>query len=712
MLVGGGHSHVQLLRRLAMEPLPGVRVSVVVDRPVAVYSGMVPGVVAGQYTRRQAEIDVRPLARRAGVAVLSAAATRIDAAGKRVELVGRPPIPYDVCSVNIGSTVAGADVPGVRQHAIPTRPIAGLIDRLDELVGGRLVVVGAGPAGVELGFCAEARLAAQGVAVAVTVLGAGEILPGRSEGLRRRVQAEATRRGITLRADARVAELVDGTVVLEGGERLPADSVLWAAGAAAHGVFAASGLPTDSRGFVQVDDQLRVEGTDGLFAAGDCAVLASWPEIPKAGVYAVRQGPVLDDNVRAALHGRPLRAYRPQRDFLSMLNLGDGTALADKWGLAFGGGWVWRWKDHIDRVFMDKFVVLAEDGGAPAFERGMPPMGDGPMICGGCAAKVGEGALERALRRLGPAPGRDAVVGTTDADDAAVVQTEQGLLALSVDAFPAFVDDPWLVGRVGALNAISDLQAQGVQPRFAQALVTLPRDVDEEEWLVQVMTGVRAALDEAGTTLVGGHSTVGPELVVGLSVLGLPEGELLVHDALVVGMKLVLSRPLGTGVLLHADMAGRAEGPWIDAAIASMLRGNGDALAVARRFGLTAGTDVTGFGLAGHLGELLRRSGCSAELALSDLPALPGAVELLRRGERSSFHDANRKAIAALSTPAEPGPKLELLFDPQTAGGMLLGVPPEQADAVVAALREAGDPAVVIGVVAPARPDGALAVVR
>ncbi len=321
----------------------------------------------------------------------------------------------------------------------------------------------------------------------------------------------------------------------------------------------------------------------------------------------------------------------------------------------------------------------------------MPPM-DAP--CGGCAAKVGPDALSAALRRLDVPVHPAVAVGIAEAEDVTAIRRPDGLVVQSVDAFPAFVDDPWLVGRIAAVNALSDLQAKGIAPTAAMALVTLPEDADAEETLFQVLAGARVTLDGEGVALSGGHSTVGPQLVVGFSVTGFGEG-IVGKGGLDPGDLLVLARPLGTGVLFHADMAGRAEGPWIDGAITRMSRGNGSAGRVVRELGLRASTDVTGFGLAGHLLEMVRAADLAAELVLDDLPALDGALELLARGERSTFHEQNRRLSRAFS--GETGPRFELLFDPQTAGGLLLGVPPDRLEAVLSELRAAGDEPAVIG---------------
>jgi selenide,water dikinase len=442
---------------------------------------------------------------------------------------------------------------------------------------------------------------------------------------------------------------------------------------------------------VRVRETLQVDGHAALFAVGDCAALAGAPWLPKAGVYAVRQGPLLAENLRFALSGEPLRAYRPQRDFLALLNLGEQRALGAKWGVAFAGAAAWRLKDAIDRRFMRRFQVLGERG-QPTSE--FPPMPENEaMQCGGCAAKVSARGLAEMLAALPPAPPDARVLLGLDArDDAAAVRTARGdTLIATVDGFRAFSEDAWLVGRVAALNAVSDVYAKGGAPRHALCWVTVPEGGGERA-LGEVIGGVRAALDELGVSLIGGHSTLGPELVVGLAVIGdLAEGEApLTKAGLAPGDLLVLTKPLGTGVVLAADMRGLARGAWVQAAHASMLRANAAAAGVARRFA-RACTDISGFGLAGHLSEMLAASGAAigAQLDARALPALPGALELLGRGIRSTY--AAQAAEAAPPLIGGDSVTHALLCDPQTSGGLLFAVSPARGAEAIAALADAGD---------------------
>jgi len=716
VLVGGGHSHVQVLRRFIMDRPSGLRVTVVLDTPIAVYSGMVPGFVAGQYSAADLEIDVVPLARRAGAEVVLAAATGVDPHNRRVEIEGRPPIAYDLASFDIGSTVVGLSLPGVREHAVPTRPIGPLVARVDTLVekasalpeAPRVAVVGGGAGGVELAFTLEARLRSLGKPPEVVLIHAGDrLLAGFPPGLGRRAMARCGDRGIAVRAGTRVASAGPEGLELDSGESLECDFLIWVAGATSHGLLRDSGLPTDDRGFVLTRPTLQVEGFDDLLAVGDCATLAEHPETPKAGVYAVRQGPYLTDNLLALAAGGSLRRYRPQRDFLTLLNTGDGRALGAKWGLSFEGRWVMRLKDSIDRKFMRLFQVL-DSGGAELEEFArMPPMaGVDDMVCGGCAAKLGQEPLERALARVTLSTDDQSVVfGPGESEDVTAWRAPDGtIVASNLDVLRSFCDDPYLVGRVAAVNASSDLLAKGARPRYAQAVVSVPETLDDparEEFLFQTLAGAQVAFDEIGVSVLGGHTLTAADASVGFAVDGVagPKG-LLAKAGAMPGHVLVLTKPLGTGVVLFADRRGKVAGSWLQAAHSAMVTSNRLASEAALDLGASAATDITGFGLAGHLGDLLRASGRSARVELSSLPALPGALELLRRGHRSTFHPENRRAIRAIAVEAAAASHgaLELLFDPQTSGGLLIALPEARGRELVERVREAtGQEAAVIG---------------
>ncbi len=369
ILVGGGHSHVQVLQSFARQPPPASRLTLIVDSPIATYSGMVPGLIAGQYRPEQLQIDVQRLAEQAGIQVVLGKVVGIDPHKRRVLLENQASIAYHLAAFDIGSTVAGLDSPGVREHALATRPIGDFVERIDNLIERasrhrldapfQVVVVGGGAGGVEVAFTLEQRLQKEAsCAIRVVLLESGpRILDGYADSLRRRVYRASEKRGLKILCNRRVASVQSDRVELEDGEELPCQVVVWVTGAISQPIFKESGLPTDRRGFVQVRSTLQIEGHDELFAVGDCSTLLDHPHTPKAGVHAVRQGPLITHNIQARVLGQPLRIYRPQSDFLALLNLGDGSALGTKWGRSIQGRWVMKLKDLIDRRFMRRFQL-------------------------------------------------------------------------------------------------------------------------------------------------------------------------------------------------------------------------------------------------------------------------------------------------------------------------------------------------------------------
>lgn len=367
VLVGGGHAHIQVLEALVAQPLAGARVTLVVDVPIAVYSGMVPGMVAGQYQAEDVQLDPVALARQAGASVTIGRATRVDPATRVIFLETGETVSYDLASFDVGSTVAGMDTPGVREHALPTRPIGRFVEEFTTILDVqraraagtplRVVVVGGGAGGVELAFTLDHRLRLDTACDVGTMLvdGRARILSGYAETLRQKVIRRARQRGIGILTGTRIRRVGSAVIEADDGAEIPYDLLVWVTGAVSQPLFRDSGLPTDDRGFARVRSTLQFERQDDLFGVGDCATLVDYPATPKAGVYAVRQGPVLTRNLRAALARRPLEHYRPQSDFLTLLNLGGGVAIGAKWGVSFEGRWVMHLKDRIDRRFMQRF---------------------------------------------------------------------------------------------------------------------------------------------------------------------------------------------------------------------------------------------------------------------------------------------------------------------------------------------------------------------
>jgi selenide,water dikinase len=703
VLVGGGHAHVHVLKSFGMRPVAGVRVTLIARDVETPYSGMLPGYVAGHYTFEECHIDLGRLARFAGARLIRDEAIGLDRCRQSVLSRAHPPIRWDLLSIDIGSAPRSDDVPGAVAHAIAVKPIACFAARWEALLGRaaemprlRLAVVGGGAGGVELALSAQHRLAALcGDAVEVTLVTRDRLLPSHNRQVRRLFEKIFAERGITVLADREVVKVEPGALLCADGKRIAFDEALWVTEAGTAPWLAETGLPLTNSGFIAVDETLRSTADPRIFAAGDVATMIAHPR-EKAGVYAVRQGPLLARNLRRALAGRRPRRAVPQRRALALIGTGDGHAVASRGPIAAYGAWLWRLKDWIDRRWMRRYRELPDMTTDETKD---------PMRCGGCAAKVPATVLARVMERLQPATGAAVMIGLDSPDDAALISFPGAPpLLQTVDFFRAMVDDPYLFGKIAATHALGDIYAMGGTPESALAIATLPpaRPPIVEHDLYHMLRGGLDVLEPAGAVLVGGHSAEGAELALGFAVTGRPRpGKLLRKGGLRPGDRLILTKPLGTGIILAANARGIAPAQIVEGALATMVQSAGPAASCLLTHRATACTDVTGFGLLGHLLEMLRASDMDTVLDPEAVPALDGAFALLARGITSSLHSDNIAAMAALgSGAANPtDPIASLLIDPQTAGGLLAGIPPEHAGACVAQLRRLGYRAAEIGFV-------------
>ena len=747
VLAGGGHSHVIVLKRFGMKPVPGVRITLICRDIETPYSGMLPGHVAGHYTHDEIHIDLGPLARFASARFYHDEVVGLDPIERTVICRNRPPVPYDVLSIDIGSAPLTDAVPGASGVVVPVKPIGNFVARWNALVERvlasearvRIGVVGAGAGGVEMVLAMRHGLrtrlqAAGGNPDRLSFelfTGSEKVLPRKPPRVRDAFTRVLAERDVRVHLGGWVDRVTPGALHaagLTGGTEAGAgdgigygtgypcvlhtgdgamhelDEVLWVTAAGAQPWLATSGLATDDDGFAAVHPTLESTSHPGVFAAGDCASVLEHPR-EKAGVFAVRQGPALEKNLRRALRGLSLKPFVPQRRYLSLISTGDRNAVATRGGaLVFEGDWVWRWKDWIDRRFMRKFSDLPDMVDDSRIELPSGVAGDDAlkelsaiaMRCGGCGAKVGATVLARVMNDIRPVARRDVLIGLADPDDAAVVETPPGKVTVhTVDSFRAMIDDPYLFGRVAANHSLGDIFAMGGEPQTALAIATLPYGIESqvEDTLWQMMTGATEVLREAGCALVGGHTSEGAELALGFSVSGLIDRDgILRKGGMRPGDRLLVTKPLGTGTLFAADMRHKARGTWIAAALAMMLQSNRAGALCLHRRGASACTDVTGFGLLGHLVEMVRASDVDVELDLRTIPSLPGALDTIAAGITSSLQPQNlrlRRAVRNVDG-AAADPHWPLLFDPQTAGGLLASVPDRESHACVEELRSLG----------------------
>ena len=698
VLVGGGHSHVQVLKSFAMRPVPGVRITLITRDLETPYSGMLPGCISGVYSEDDIHIKLSPLCQFANARLVHAEVSGLDVASQHVHLQGRPELRYDVLSINTGAVpvppYAGAiTVKPIGQFLPKWRAIREQI-RKDQT----LAIVGGGAGGVELAMSARGVLpGGTGITLVSPVL-----LPGHNASAVKKVRSRLAQLDVNWVCARAIGE-TSGQLILGDAKNIAADYVLWVTDVAAPSWVEKSALDTDEHGFVSVDEYLRSVSADNIFAAGDVAHLRG-QERPKSGVYAVRAGAILAENLRRRMLDEAPKRFRAQREHLALIGSGDGRAIASRANWSAEGRFWWWLKDKIDRAFIRKFnnlPTMSEDSLeiSANLRKELPEQ---LMRCGGCGAKLAADPLRRVLQRLPEQASAQVILGI--GDDAAQITNQASSTLLTIDGFRAMVDDPYLFGRIAAHHSLNDIFAMAARPTSGMAFATVPLMAEAlmEEELYQLLRGVVDVLNAHNVPLVGGHSAEGAELSIGLTITGEPGPRTLHKGGAKPGDHLILTKPVGTGVVLAAAMQGQASTAAIAAVQRSMDMSNAPALKVFAQADANAMTDVTGFGLAGHLGEMLRACGHGVELEADAVPLFPGVAELFLNVQ-SSLQQANELALqdyelrGALSFAQ---PQVRALADPQTSGGLLAAVPADRAEACLQGLVDLGFIASDIGQIA------------
>jgi len=729
VLIGGGHSHLFVLKYFAMNPVPGLRLTLITRDLHTPYSGMLPGYIAGHYEYDQAHIDLRPLAQLAKARIFHAEVNDIDLKNKKIFCSNRPAVHYDLASINIGSRPSTLHIPGVNEFAIAIKPIDHFLSQWDALTQKvitatkqndfHLAIVGGGAGGIEMTLATQYRLhhVLKQHNINFNKLkidiycDSPTILPDHNSKVKKHFHKILKQRDINVHTHQHITKVEQTLLTSADNAQHIANAVLWVTNASAPAWLADSGLEVDNKNFIAVNDSLQSISHPDIFAAGDIASVVNHPR-PKSGVFAVRQGMPLAKNLARAIQNKKLIPFKPQNYFLGLISTGDKYAVASRGNWSLQGAWLWKIKDWIDRKFMKSFNELPEMKAenppqynpAIANNQTINEIYGTAMRCGGCGAKVGSTILSRVIKRLNPITRNDVIIGLSKPDDAAVTEVPQGkLIVQSVDYFRSFIDDPYIFGQIAANHALSDIFAMGAEPQSAMAIATIPYGMENqiEEQLFQTMSGALNVLNTSNTALVGGHTSEGAELSFGLSVSGLiDKNHLLRKSGMQSGDVLILTKALGTGTLFAADMRQKAKGRWIDNALNSMLLSNQAAAICLHKHGATACTDVTGFGLLGHLVEMTRSSNKKVEINLDALPVLEGAHEMIAAGIFSSLQEQNSRLRHNIKNTEEllKHKNFPLLFDPQTSGGLLASIPVENMEACLAELYELNYPAsIVIG---------------
>jgi selenide,water dikinase len=755
ILVGGGHSHALVIRMWAMNPVPGIRITLISPAIYTPYSGMLPGLLAGHYCFDETHIDLSQLCAWAGVRFIQDKVTNISGLNKKLCFNNRPDIEYDVCSIDIGSSPSQS-ITGSEEFAIGVKPIAEfhqhwltlqqqLLQHSKQAEPLKIAIIGAGAGGIELitamKFWADKH---QCNGHFHLINRSEELFPNAEKGFKKKLNRQLKSFDILV-TDNFSATKIDADKIYGHDTNcqdtnsqdlsIAYDKVFYCTQAVPPAWLKKTDLDLSQAGFISVNTHLQSPSHPEIFAAGDVSHFTQSP-LPKAGVFAVRMAPILLKNLIDFTLQKPLTVFKPQRHFLSLIALGDQYALGSRRPFNISGAWVWKLKNHIDKKFMNLFHQLPDmshmNGGNSIDKASKKPLHNAFKMllnnenklafnprCGGCGGKISADILTSVIDSLKPYSQAGVTKGLKSKDDAAVFTVpDNSQVVQSLDHIKTCISDPYLFAQISALHALSDLFAMNAQPHSALALVQLPNALApiQRRDMQQIMQGALAVLNQHKCELTGGHSSENSDLQLGFCVNGIIENTSNNISSPASGAQLghviIMTKALGTGVILAAHMQGKAKGEYTEAAINSMLQSNATAAKIFKQYNLGSLTDVTGFGLTGHLLEVIRNCNqtnnqvvIAAQISLEQLPALDGSLALFEQGFSSTLQQKNQLAEAFIGNANQYKDNLvyPLLFDPQTSGGLLATLPADQAQACLQELVKAGmqDAAIIARIVEP-----------
>lgn len=672
------------IKAFAMKAIGQVRITLVSEQGDTPYSGMLPGYIAGHFEKADTLIDLNALCRAAGIRFVKGRVTGLGLDAGEIHIENHAPLSYDCLSLDTGSCPSFDSIEG-SEFATGIKPISEFHRQWAELekqlrvqsAPQHIAVVGAGVGGTELCLALAHRLRDRDNCHLHLLYNSAQVMPGAPNRAIELAASQLASLKVQQHPNFTLRKVSAEGVMSGDGDFLTMDKVFISTDAVAASWPAESGLACDAKGFVEVNDYLQSVSHQNVFAAGDIACLVNEPK-PKAGVYAVRQAPFLAENLRRYFSEESFKKVRLQSEFLRLITLGDKYAVACRNGLTLSGRWVWRWKSAVDTAFMRQFSELS-DSGAMSSDSQLPGSDNAleKMHCAGCGSKLGPAGLYENLAKLPATASANLHPALHTIEDAAVWQPSNDMVMVqSIDGFRSFSEDHYLFAKIAVHHAMNDLYAMGATPKYVQVWANLKFSHSrlQQRDHLRLMQGVSDALQMHEAALAGGHSSEGVEDHLGVVV----NGEMNLQNRWSKyganhGDVIVMSKALGTGVVLAADMQSRAKVSELDSTLKSMLVSNRGLWQHLQTISPSAVTDISGFGLIGHLLEMLPAEGFAAALDSAAIPALPGSERLIAEGYHSSlFPELLHYLNSCEISESVSDERRDLLLDPQTNGGMLI----------------------------------------
>ncbi len=747
ILIGGGHSHSIFLKKFGMSSNPKLKITLISPDSLTPYSGMIPGYLSGEYTEEECHIDLRHLCNFSGSRFIKDAVYNIDTKNRYVFCNSTPPIYYDILSLDIGITPDTKNI-DISEIIVPVKPISkftskmnNFVEVIDKISNPKMCIIGGGAGGIEIAFSLREKFEKIGIKIEIIIIHKGsKIVESYTNSVRKRILKTLKSKNIQLILNEKVSKVLKkqgksnlSLLHCESGYIYESNFTIFTTQATPPQWLESTNLKKDKNGFILVNTFLQSLSNPEIFATGDIASIENY-NLEKSGVYAVRQGSILYKNLIAFTQGKSLKNYAPQKHFLSLLSTGDKRAISKRNIISLGpSNYIWRWKDFIDKKFMKSFQDLPFKMDEKKNEINSEKEN---IRCMGCGSKIGENVLHNVLNRLNNYSVKKeiiedkfidrisrilednitthnssrVIIGLNEGDDSAVLSMPIGKYIVStVDFFKPILKDNFTSAKITANHCLNDIFSLGALPDNALALITIPQmnEKDAEEEIFQFMAGLVDVLERENCKLIGGHTNEGLETSIGLSCIGLVDsGNELRKSNIQEGDILIISKPLGSGLVFATEMRNKAKAKWIDSAIFYMLQSNKKAMQIMRNSNVRAITDISGFGLVGHLLKALEKTSLSALLNLDRIPLIEGVIDINNDFPliKSSLFPNNRNSFFnSLNLDSKiKYNNINILFDPQTSGGLLGFIPVDRAENCITILKQNGYDASIIGEVTKA----------
>ena len=676
------------------------RVTLINPNIEQLYSSMIPGLISKKYNFEESSIDLVKLTLSANCRFFKDAVIEVDPNKKTILCEQRGRIEFDILSLSTGSDTK--IIPGLKNPSfLNLKPFHSFVSNFESWIASldngknflRIGVIGGGIASLEIILAIKKRLESELTQktkhpkLDIFFLTKDETpFSSLSTQLKEHCLNVISENNITVISNFLASKIDTNCVLNRDGDPFHLDLGIIATGPSPQPWTKISGLSLCKNGFVRVKDNLTCEQFGNIFVSGDAASLIKHPDLPKSGLTAVRQGQVLVRNIQRRLNEEPLVSYKPQFLRLSLIGTTNDNAIATYGQIALRGSIFWHLKNFIDLNFIKKFKSFKKmDNNVnsktnPQMER-----------CGGCGSKIGSNILRSVLDELK----KDKVfsnIDSMDEDAGFSISYSDKLNLHTIDGFRQLIDDPYDMGIITSHHSVSDITAMGGVPKTALALVSIPLNDEKlmKNDLRLALRGLLSGLKTYSVNIIGGHTNEAETTSLGLAINGVVDQERVIKkNSIKLNDRIILTQPIGTGVIFAGLMDGHTKGKWLNQVIGEIKQRKHNITDLITKFA-TGCTDVTGFGLVGHLAEMTKNTPYGITINLKKIPFFEGAEEMSVKKVRSSLFPQNISVPYEVDHDIRTDPRFELCFDPQTAGGFLLSIEAEKANLCVDALHSLG----------------------